>query len=175
VSELSKVREEDLTDEKVAFVQEQANRYLAHTIDCYDRARIEGTNVLQWLFATVIGGLGLVGTLIKNEYYCVAFGMFGATIAAGVSIWKLVHAMHSRDLEAPGNKAGALHPLLDQSANRMKWREAESVDSRSGENMEHTKAIADAVDKARRSIAYLPIWGLVGFIVGLAIQLCGAK
>jgi hypothetical protein len=157
---------EDLTPEKAVFIEKEVNRLFCHTLDCYDRARAEGTNVLQWLFGSIVGGLGLVGTLIKSGYPCIAAGIFAAVIAAAVSVGRLVHALKSQDVHPPGNHADRLGEMVKQDPEyRMRWREARGIDGRINTNIEHTAKLARAVDNARCAFAWFPVWGVLGFTI----------
>lgn len=158
---------ENLTPEKAAFIEQKTKEMFDYTLDCLDRARGEGNNVLQWLFAVVVGGLALVGTLFSSGYWQIAIG---ALSSAGWAAWlavNLVQALRSNETMPPGNLSEALNAMLDEPEHRMRWREARGMDGRIATNLGHVERLATAVDRARDRFTWLPLFFLGGSIGGL--------
>lgn len=103
-----------ISAEQALFIEEKTKATFEYTIECLDRARIEGNTVLQWFFGVIAGGLAFIGTLFPSGYFSVAAGMAGAVLAACFGAWKLVLSLRSRETLPPGNLAESLNTLLNE-------------------------------------------------------------
>jgi hypothetical protein len=156
---------ENLTSEKAAFIEAKTKEMFDYTIECLDRARTEGNNVLHWLFAVVVGGLGMVGTSFNSGFWQISVG---ALSAAGWAAWlavRLLPSLRSNETMPPGNFSEALNAMLDEPEYRMRWREARGMDSRITTNLEYVSRLAKAVDSARDKFTWLPLFFVSGSVV----------
>jgi hypothetical protein len=148
--------------EKVAFIEQNTKEYFRYTIECYDRARAEGNNVLQWLFAVMTGGLALAGALLKDHQLpLAAAGAATISAAAAFAASELLRGTKSQLTMPPGNYA---EPLASspESDHLMRLNEAKSLDERIKHNLGCVKNLTQAIDLARERMARLPIWFATG-------------
>ena len=159
-----------ITPEKAEFIERSTGAYFAYTLECYDQAKTDGNNVLQWLFGVIAGGIGLIGPLVAVQQWWLAIA-FGIVIARAAWIaMALVPRLASQETQPPGNFAESLNQMLDDTAARMRWREAWSQDERIRKNAGAVERIALAVDAARTAFAQLPFWFLPPAIIGAIVQ-----
>jgi hypothetical protein len=158
-----------VTPEKALFIEEQTAALYAYIIESLDRARAEGNNILQWIFATVVGGLALTGSLFAASYWQFAVGPFFAAGWAAFVGFHLLNGMHAQTTRPPGNRAESLLPLIHHPLAVMRISVATGLDARITENTALCGYLAGAVDKARRQFAWLPVVFLAGIGVGWAV------
>jgi hypothetical protein len=159
--------EDELTTEKAEFIEQKTELMYRYVLDSYDTAKTEGKNVLQWLFAAVMGGLGLTGALMKDGYESFAAGAFAASVCAAFSASRLIRSLKSNEMSPPGNEASQLQKIRHETFPRMRWAEALGLDSRNKKNLSTVEHLCMAVDRARDSIVWIPAWFLL-FSVGVA-------
>lgn len=153
-----------VTAEQAAFIEEKTREYFDYVRDSYDTARAEGNNLLQWLFGVATGSIAALGYLIPQGSVNLSIGV---VIAAGYAVYaarSLILAMKTRDIWPPGNFARSLNTMLNEPAERMRWLEALGVDERIDKVRNAVTEVADAVDKARRQLANIPILFVVGTV-----------
>lgn len=156
-----------LTSEKVLFLEEKTKEYFDYILDCYHKTRAEGNNVLQWLFAVILGGLAMSGTLYKEGYWPLSWGAFAAAGWATYLAIILVPKLNPQSTMPPGNLAEYLNKRLSASTEQMRWEEATRMDYRIGVNREAANTVANAVSEARKKLTYLP--GV--FMAGIALSI----
>lgn len=154
-----------VSPQQAEFIETKTKQLFDYTIECLDRARTDGNNVLQWLFGVITGGLAIIGAVWTKEYYVLAVGFAFSVGAAAYAATKLVPALSSRETMPPGNTAAALNVMLDDTPERMRWREAKNMDDRIEKNRTAVQSITTAVDNARVRLARIPAW----FLGGLAL------
>lgn len=140
-------------------------------LSSYEAAKREGQNVLQWLFGAVIGGIGLVGTLAKNDYLALAFGALVASLWSAYLAGRLIRVLNFQEIHPPGNSSGAFQKMLDEGIppHRMRWKDALRMTLRSKDNIETVAGVAQGVDKARNGLIFIPIFFVVGSFVSWII------
>jgi hypothetical protein len=154
--------DKQITPEQAAFIDVKTKQYFDYTIDCFDSAKKEGNNVLQWLFAVITGGMIFLGAVWVKGFHSLAIGFAAAILAAAWAAAKLVRELRSRNMQAPGNLAAALEPLLEDTPPRMQWREAKGMDERIRKNVDQVRLISAAVDNARVQLIRIPFCFAVG-------------
>lgn len=159
-----------ITPEQAEFVAAKTKEFFDYTMQCFDRARADGNNMLQWLFGVITGGLAAVGTLHSKGFFALGIGALVAVIAAAHAAMKLVTEMRSRQTMGPGNMADSLTELLTEPFPRMKWREARGMDDRIRQNVAHTESLTLAVDRARIRFANIPFLFVGGVLATYACQ-----
>lgn len=164
VQVISQTGEIELTPEFVSFAEEKVKEHFSYILDCYDVAKKEGQNVLQWLFGAAIGGVGLVGSLAKAGYWPLAFGVFVAACWAARKAAILIGCLNSQEIRPPGNSSEAFKVMRDEGSSNlaMRWRETRGLTIRAEENSTVVELVAKGVDRARNGIAYLPAWFIGG-------------
>lgn len=160
---------QQITTAQADFVEKKAEELFKYTVECMDRARSEGNNVLQWLFGVITGGMGLIGALQPKGHFELAAGTACAIGAASYAAVKLVRKMKSRDTSPPGNLSASLNTMLDEPAERMRWREACGLDARIQTNLQIVASLADAVDSAREQFARIPAWFIGGTLAAFLL------
>jgi len=166
-------QEKQPTSEQAEFIERKAEETFRYVLESYDIAKAEGKNILQWLFAAVFGGLGFTGTLVKNGYYSVAIGVLFALFWAAWSAARLLHTMQSQDMIPPGNTAEYLKSYIHDALPVMRLREAEELEYGNITNRKTVGKVAEGVDRARRAIAWIPVWFICA-AVGTAVLRCYA-
>lgn len=166
MSETETIKPRHLTSRKVDFIESKTKEQFAYILDCYDKTRTEGNNVLQWLFGVILGGLAMFGTLFKEGYWPIAWGAFAASAWATYLSIYLVRGLNPKNTMPPGNLAATLNKRLADSEEEMRWFEATLMDYRIGVNREAANEAADSVSRARTQLTYLP--GV--FIAGIALS-----
>ncbi|MFZ4777096.1 MAG: hypothetical protein ACOYM3_17130 [Terrimicrobiaceae bacterium] len=158
---------DEITHEKAEFIEQKTELMYRYVLDSYDIAKAEGKNVLQWLFAAVMGGVGLAGTLMKGGYESIAVGALAASVWAAFSASRLIRSLKSNEISPPGNEAATLQQIRREPFPRMRWAEAIGLDARNHANRLLVAKICSAVDRARDSIVWIPAWFLL-FSMGVA-------
>lgn len=160
----SRTGDAKLTPEFVSLAEEKVKENYSYILDCYDVAKKEGQNVLQWLFGAAIGGVGLVGSLAKAGYWPLAFGAFVAACWAARKAAILIGCLNSQEIRPPGNSSEAFKVMRDEGASilAMRWRETRGMTIRAADNINVVELVAKGVDRARNGIAYLPAWFIGG-------------
>jgi hypothetical protein len=164
-------QEQTVTADQAAFIEKKTKQLFDYTMECLDRGRAEGNNVLQWLFGVITGGLAAIGALWVKGYTPLAFGFATSVCAAACIAMKLVRDLRSRETQPPGNLAEHLNTLLGGPMARMRWREAMGMDARIQTNLTTVASICTAVDQARRRFARIPLWFAVGTVFFYAAKL----
>jgi hypothetical protein len=149
---------DNITSDKAEFIERKAEETFKYVLESYDVARADGKNVLQWLFATIIGGLGFTGSLVKNDYYSIAIGILFALSWAAWAAARLLHTMQSQEITPPGNTAKYLKSHIHDALPVIRLREAEELEHGNIANRETVAKVTEGVDKARRAIAWIPVW-----------------
>lgn len=160
----------EITPEKAELIERNVAAYLAYTIECYDHAKTDGANVLQWLFGVVTGGMAMIGPVAMAGHWWLAVALAFPVLRAALLAARLVPELNSKYTYPPGNYAGSLNTMLDDTVARMRWREATGVDARIRHNNEAVHRVASAVDRARLRFAQLPYWFLAPAVVGASVQ-----
>ena len=150
----------DPDPQKVEFVERKAEETFRYVLESYDLAKAEGKNVLQWLFAAVIGGVGLTGTLVQNSYCSVAVGALAASAWSAWQAHKLIKSLRSYLITPPGNEASSLKSVMHCSLPKMRLLEAEGLEEGTEKNRKTVDVVARGVDKARNAISWIPVWFL---------------
>lgn len=171
--DLPVVGDKRMSRKQVLLVEERVKENYTFVMDSYDLAKKEGQNVLQWLFGAIIGGLGLVGSLAKENYWWLAVGAFVSVCFAAHKAAKLIDALKSNEMQAPGNSATTFKGMVGEgiSETRMRWREAMGTSDRAEANIKVVAKIAIGTDKARCGIAWIPAWFLGSSAVAGLFQL----
>lgn len=154
-----------MTLEKAEFIEKKAEEEARYVLESYDVAKAEGKNVLQWLFAAVIGGLGLTGTLVQNGYYSVAVGAFVASVCAAIATCRLIDYLHSSNIVPPGNSALSLKTIAHLPFPQMRVLEAEGIDEANTTNRKIVEHVTAGIDEARKAIPSIPWWFLGATLV----------
>lgn len=162
-----------ISPDQARFIEEKVKENFAFVMDCYDHHKREGNNVLQWLFGATIGGIGLVGTLVKNDYWCLAVGALAASAWAAITSASLIDCLKSNSMQAPGNSAESLKKILDEPEHRMRWRESLGLSKRAAANEEIVGKVALGVDLARIRLTRLPIWFVGGAVLAYYLNWYG--
>jgi hypothetical protein len=113
--------EEDtkITSEQAIFIEARVNEYFAYVRDCYDQARREGTNVLQWLFGVTTGAIAVLGYLLPHGNLNLSVGIMLAAGYAAYAARALILALKTRLIHPPGNFAKCLNTMLNEPIERM--------------------------------------------------------
>lgn len=161
---------QEVTREKAELIDRCTSAYLTYTLECYDKAKSEGNNVLQWLFAVVAGGMAMIGPVAMAGHWWLAVALCSPVARAAFIASRLVPQLNSKNTMPPGNYAACLNSMLGDTAERMLWREAQARDARIRENNKEVEKAAVAVDAARIAFAQLHWWFWVPAVVAAIVQ-----
>lgn len=154
--------------EKVEFAERKAEETFKYVLDSYDVAKAEGKNVLQWLFAAIVGGIGITGTLFQNHYISVAAGTLFSAGWAALSAHRLIKVLNAHDIIPPGSEEPSLKTIIHHPLPEMRWEEVRGLAEGTATNRAIIEKVCEGVDRARSAMSWIPVW-FFGTTIGISL------
>lgn len=162
---------ESVTEEKAKFIEDQANRLLAFTMESRAMLSKEAHTTLNWLFAVIVGSSGYVLSLFETpdnvKWWIIVPLLLVGTVSAIQAALIFHDAMRTMPVLPMGNEPKNL--LTDATMQYdMEWiriSETASLQERIDKARDHNARVGDAINRARWTLTVLPAVGLVVAII----------
>lgn len=156
-----------VTEEKAKFVEEQANRLLAFTMESRAMLSKEAHTTLNWLFAVIVGSSGYVLSLFESPEsvkWWIIIPLLVVGTSSAVQAAKIFHdAMRVMPVLPVGNEPKNLltDATMQYGIEWIRISETASLQERIDKARDHNARVGDAINRARWTLTVLPAVGLI--------------
>tara|TARA_R100000750_G_C2343891_1_gene95417 strand:- start:1976 stop:2506 length:531 start_codon:yes stop_codon:yes gene_type:complete len=163
---------ENVTLEKAEYVEKQAERTLEFAMESRKLLTQEAHTTINWLFAIILGCSGYTATLLESRHipWWLVITLFFVTLISGwqaVSLFSI--SLTARELIPPGNVPKNLitDSMLQYDIKWIRLAESVTLQERIQLAQDHNHDSANAVNKSRWVIAFLPIIAIAIGIISM--------
>lgn len=164
-----------LDEQHAEFIEQKAGQTFDFVLESRQILSQEAHTTLNWLFAVIVGGSGYSLTLFNDDHlqWWLMPTLLTIVVVASWESFTLINAaLLAGPVVPPGNEPNKLLTpgVIDQPIDRVRLGEAMTLQSRIERQRAHNRDVGAAINRARKRVALMPLFGGVPLLICLACK-----